>query len=94
MAQPHFEVVPDDDEIATPEAEKKDHQAALSLLMLGVKTVSQRAVAAIADLFFLATVFSAFYLWSVIPDPNVFQVVALTIYAVFILAANVIVRRK
>lgn len=63
-------------------------------LMLGLKALSQRAIAAIADLFLLATVGSAFILWYLTPKPDIYQIVSLTIYGLFVLAANWIARRK
>ncbi len=63
-------------------------------LLLGLKTLSQRAVAAIADLFMLATVGSAFVLWYLTPKPDAYQIVSLSIYGAFVLVANWIVRRK
>lgn len=67
--------------------------AAASMVALGLKTLSQRAIAATKDIFTLLSVGSGFLLWSNIPDPKPTQIIALSIYAVFILAANVIVRR-
>jgi len=64
------------------------------MLTLALKALSQRALVAIADLFTLLTVGSAFWLWSSIPAPNDRQIIALSIYACFVLAANYIVRRK
>ncbi len=69
-------------------------KAGLQMLMLGLRALSTRALAAIADLFMLATVGSAFWLWYLTPKPDVFQIVSLSIYALFVLAANYIVRRK
>lgn len=66
---------------------------ALSLLLLALKALSQRAIAAIADLFFLFTVASAWWLWVSMPQPNVLQIISLALYALFVLAANFIVRR-
>lgn len=63
-------------------------------LYLGLQTLGKRTLVAIDNLFCLLTVASAFWLWHSIPDPNTFQIVALGIYAGFVLAANVIVRRK
>jgi len=68
--------------------------AATAALMLALKALSQKAIAAIADLFMLTTVGSAFWLWWSTPKPDVFQITSLTIYALFVLAANWIVRRK
>jgi hypothetical protein len=74
---------------ATPSA---DHSAGMSILALALKTMGQRALIAVDNLFTLVTVCLAFYLWHSIPDPNTLQVVALALFALFVLAANVIVR--
>ena len=66
----------------------------IAMLTLALKALSQRALVAIADLFTLLTVGSAFWLWASIPAPNDRQIIALSIYACFVLAANYIVRRK
>ena len=81
------EIVPEED-TPTPESSQD-----VKLLGLALKALSQRAVAAIADLFTLLTVFGAWWLWHSIPDPNPNQIVALTIFAMFTLAANWLVRR-
>ena len=75
---------------APPERERID----VNLLALGLKTVSQRFVAALVNLFTLVTMTGAWFLWYRIPDPNVYQIVSLTIFAAFVLAANWLVRRK
>ena len=67
--------------------------AAVSALALGLKTLSQRAIAATRDVFTLLSVGSGFWLWNSIPNPSITQIVSLSLYAVFILAANIIVRR-
>lgn len=86
MAEPRrFEVVSD-------ETEQTD--VGTNMLLLGLKALSQRAIAAIADLFMLATVGSAFWLWYLTPKPDIYQIVSLSIYALFVLAANYIVRRR
>lgn len=97
---PQFEVVRDDGLLDPPLADKslgesnRAESVGLSALALGLSALSKRAVAAIADLFFLASVFSAWYLWYLTPEPSVLQIVSLTIYAAFVLAANWLVRRK
>ena len=78
-----------DEDVRQPAVE----QAGISMLVLGLRALSQRALTAIADLFMLTTVGSAFWLWLSTPSPTTYQIVSLTIYAVFVLAANVIVRR-
>ena len=91
MAEPlrfeRLEQLPDDQPL--PQGTDLGTQA----LILGLKALSQRFVAAIAKLFTLATVGSAFWLWWSTPSPNIYQIVSLTIYALFVLAANWIVRR-
>ena len=95
MAAPQqkWEVIEEPD---LPAADKVEAQpgVGLDLLLLGLKTVSQRALTAISDLFMLVTMASAWWLWDKIPDPSPTQIVALSIYAAFVLAANWLVRRK
>lgn len=68
--------------------------AALNLFLLSLKTLSQRTLQALADLFCLVTVGLVFMVWWSVPDPNTYQIVSHGIFAVFVLAANIIVRRK
>lgn len=84
-----FEVVPDE-----PEHIPEKEAPGTGLLLLALKALSQRAVAAIGNLFTLTTVFGAWWLWYTTPDPNPHQIISLTIFATFILAANWLVRRK
>lgn len=93
MAARQFEVVSNEDE-AQPERHPVSvaiDNAATQALVLGLKTLSQRATAAVAE---LASVGSAFVLWYLHPDPNVFQIVSLSIYAVFVLACVWLVRSR
>ncbi len=65
------------------------------MLMLSLKSLSQRALIAVADLFCLFTCASVFWLFLLMPeDPTPQRIATLTIYAVFVVALNVIVRRK
>lgn len=91
MAEPQraFEIV-DEPEKPAPQ----QTSAATDVLLLSLKTLSQRALTAIADLFTLLTVGSAFWLWYSVHDPNVYQIINNTIYGIFVLAANWIVRRR
>jgi hypothetical protein len=89
MAAPRFEVVEEPESRPEPES-----HAAFSVLMLALKGLSQRALIAISDLFLLFTVFGTWWLWHSIPDPNTNQIAALSIFAIFVLAANFIQRRK
>lgn len=81
-----FQVV--DDEPAN------EHSAATAGLVLALKALSQRALIAIDNLFTLITVALVFWLYKSTPDPNTYQLVGLGLFALFVLAANVIVRRK
>ncbi len=91
MAQ--FEIVKDDEQVVPLKTPAPD-RAGLSMLALGLKTLSARAVAAVADLFTLATVGSAFWLsLSISTQPTTYQLVLAATYDVFVLAANWIVRR-
>lgn len=82
-ARRQFEIVKDD---------PPDNDLATSALLLGLKALSQRAIAAIMDLFMLLTVASVWWLWASIPNPSPTQIVALALYATFVLVANWIVR--
>jgi hypothetical protein len=93
MAQtnPGFEVV------GGTEAEPKppvDNGVAVAMLQIGLKALGQRALTAAADLFTLITCVGAWWLWRMTPDPNPQQIVHNSIFALFVLAANYIVRRK
>lgn len=88
-----FEPVEIREEQADSALARAANAAAVSALALGLKTLSQRAIAGSKALFALISVASGFWLWNSIPNPSVTQIVSLSIYAVFILAANVIVRR-
>lgn len=98
MAERKFQIV--EDETPEPETVSRPHRAqpvvdklATEGLLLALNGLSKRAIAAVRDIFTLLSVGSAFWLWFSIPNPSVTQIVALSIYAVFILAANVIVRK-
>lgn len=92
MAVPRqFEVVSDEPEVPQ---ESLSEKAGTAALIMGLKALSQRAIAAVADLFMLATVGSAFCLWWATPKPDAYQIVSLSIYAVFVLCANYIVRSR
>jgi len=75
-----------------------DQRAAIAGFVLGMKALSQGAAIALSNiashLFSLLTVGSAFWLWAAHPQPDVHQLIGLGGYALFILAANVIVRKR
>lgn len=93
MAEP-FRVI-SDDEIPpqTPISADPLQKIGFDALMLGLKALSQRTLDALSRLFTLLTVGSAFWLWMTMPHPDVYQLIALGGYALFVLAVNVIVRR-
>lgn len=68
--------------------------AAINVLLLALKTLSQRALVAFTKLFTLLTVGAAFWLWMSIPEPNTNQLVSLGMYAVFTLIVNWIALRR
>jgi len=66
----------------------------MQALMLGLGALSKRVVVALQSMFVLLATGSAFVLWwSVLPSPSILQLVGLGMYAAFVLAASVIVRR-
>jgi hypothetical protein len=70
------------------------NDAALGMILLGLKTLSQRMIIALGQLFTLLTCASAFALWySVLPNPNALQLIGLGLYAGFILLLH-LVRKK
>lgn len=94
---PEFQVVREDaldaPETAAPRPRQVGQKVATDALMLALRALSQRALIAIDNLFTLITVAMVFWLWMSIPNPSTFQIVSEGIFAVFVLAANVIVRR-
>jgi hypothetical protein len=88
---PGFTVVGEVEQPAVPQADP--NRVAVAMILLATKTLSQRALTAATDLFTLITVGGAFYLWMVTPSPTDRQIISLSIYALFTLAANYIVRR-
>ena len=66
----------------------------IAMLTIALKALSQRALTAAMDLFCLITCTGVWVLWYVTPNPNPQQIVHNSIFAVFVLAANYIVRRK
>ena len=80
---------------ATAEAPVKGRtsldEAAATMILLGLKTLSQRAVVALSNLFTLLTLISAFILWQdTLPNPNAAQLVGLGLYGAFILLLHLV----
>jgi hypothetical protein len=87
---PKFQVV---DQTTEPEQENTAEKVGIRMLLLGLTALSQRAIEAVASLFTLVTVGSAFWLWYQTPHPDVYQIISLTIYGLFVLSANWIVKK-
>lgn len=77
-----------------PKASPLLDEAATTMLLLGLKTLSQRAIVSLGQLFTLLTCASAFILWQdTLPNPSTQQLVGLGLYGAFVLLLHV-VRRK
>ncbi len=76
----------EDREVAPPPSPAIQQQAvATNLLLMALKALSQRAVAAIASLTTLVYVASAWYLlWTMLPDPKPMELGGLALYGVLI----------
>ena len=69
-------------------------EAATAMLLLGLKTLSQKTIVALSNLFTLLTCASAFVLWqNVLPSPNPEQLVGLGLYGGFILLLHLVRKR-
>ena len=80
--------------VPEPETNRLE-QVAFDTILLALKTLSQRTIIALSQLFTLLTCVSAFALWySVLPNPNSYQLVGLTLYGGFILLLHVVKRRE
>ena len=91
MAEPFkLEVVP---EIDPAEGGQARSDAGMTMLMMGLKALSQRALIALSACFTLITVGSCFWLYMSRTSLDPQQLVLCGMYAIFVLAANVIVRR-
>jgi hypothetical protein len=89
-----FELVQDEDPEPAASPAPAGSDRATDILLLSLQALSKRTVIALSNLFCLLTVGSVFVLfYSIVPSPNTFQIVSATIYAVFVLSANAIVRR-
>lgn len=73
---------------------KSAQAAIITSLLLALKAISQRAFIALLDLFSLITAGAAFWLFYSFDTPTVYQIVHASIFAVFVLAINWIVRQQ
>ena len=92
-----FQIVGEQELQAPPQpnaAPADEKQQALQILMLSLRVVGQRFVTALSHLFTAAALASAWALWArVLPNPNVNQIVAVSLYCAFIGAVEVLRRR-
>lgn len=92
---PGFQVVRDETETEpAPAPQPAATPVQIIMLQLALKALSQRALTAAMDLFTLITCTGAWYLWFLTPTPTDKQIISLSIYALFTLAANWIVRGR
>ena len=77
----------------TDPAESGHGDAGMAMLMMGLKALSQRALIALSSLFTLITVGSCFWLYMSRTSLDPQQLILCGMYGIFVLAANVIVRR-
>lgn len=76
-----------------PTKAPQDTTAATNMLLLALRALSQRSIVALGNLFTLLTVGSVWWLCLSIPSPTVLQLILIGMYALFVLAANWIIRR-
>lgn len=70
------------------------HDAAAAMMALALRALSNRAITAIASLFTLLTVASAFWLaLQIAVSPTPYQLTCFALYLAFVVGINVIVRR-
>lgn len=89
---PGFEVVGGTETEQSPAP--VDNGVAIAMLTVALKALSQRALVAATDLFTLITCAGAWWLWYLTPEPTYQQIVHNSIFALFVLVTNYIVRRK
>lgn len=73
------------------EPTQQEHAAAIAMIRIALSALWQRFIVALAELFTIASVGSAFVLWLLIPDPNTKQLVALGMYGAFVAIMNLLV---
>jgi hypothetical protein len=91
MAKPQFEVI--DDETPAPAPTTEDTSRTVDLLLA---LLSDKSAAILAGFYSLLTVISVFWLALVIipHDPSTPQLAGLAGYGLFVIAVNIIARRK
>lgn len=81
-------------EVVQDEPVKPARGDGVAMLKLALAPLSERGAAFISGLFTLVTIGSAFWLYMSIHEPNVYQLVEIAMYSVFVLSANWIVRLR
>lgn len=67
--------------------------AATQMMVIALKALSQRALVALSNLFMLLTAASVFALWYSAPaNPSIAEIVSRALYALFVLALNIVKR--
>lgn len=91
--RPQFEIVPDEPPVNN---QSKNDGRSMELVMLALKSLSQRAIIAIENLFLFASVCLVFWAaLAILNDPTPNQLGGLGIFAVFVLVANwIVVKRR
>jgi hypothetical protein len=91
MAKPQFEVI--DDETSAPAPTTEDTSRTVDLLLA---LLSDKSAAILSGFYSLLTVISVFWLALVIipRDPSTYQLTGLCGYAIFVIAVNVIARKR
>ena len=85
-----------EEKLPDPGAESPDAlaKANAQMLMLSLSALSKRALTAITNLFTLALVASAWWLWNrILPDPTPLQLIGVGGYAAFCLLIDIVRRR-
>ena len=95
MPSEPFRVIEEDEPDATaPPPKQTLETVGINALMLGLGALSKRFVIGLASLFTLITCTSMFWLaLAIIPKPDLLQLAALVMYAIFVVGLNLIVRR-
>lgn len=99
MAGRTFEVVQDDrpdpgDSAPAVQPPSKTAQTAMiASLLLALKAVSQRAFIALLDTFSLITAGTVFWLFYSFENPTIYQIVHASIFAMFVLSINWVIRQ-
>jgi hypothetical protein len=90
-----LEVVPEETDPPSRDvtAGRPAADAGMAMLMMGLKALSQRALIALSACFTLITVGSCFWLYMSRATLDPQELILCGMYALFVLAANVIVRR-